>query len=542
MTGKKPRIIGTETEFGIMHAANPKANPIHLSAKAVWAYPGRPADANKADPVTWDYAGEDPLNDLRGHRIERAAADPSQLTDNPLVPAPSGPSKTNAADASENTKKQNANTAWQSRQQRPTAQQNALLRPPAYVLANGARFYVDHAHPEYSSPECAGPSQATLYDRAGEELARRIMKTDPELVIYKNNQDGKGASYGTHENYLVERRVEFADLVRVLTPFFVTRPLICGSGRVGIGQKGTRPGFQISQRADFVENTVGLETTFNRPIINTRDEPHALASRWRRLHVIGGDANLFETSTYLRLGTTSLVLSMLEAGEYHGLLDLDFSDDPVLATWEISHDLTLTRRFRTTGGKELTAVQIQREFWRAAATSSVATAEPEASQIIALWDTVLTELETDYRSLSDRVEWVGKLVLLDAMRQRLRTGWDNQKLAAMDLMWADLRPENSLVGKLERAGKVQRLFTEEEIQRALENPPPGTRATLRGAATHLPQLQAASWTSLLLDGGDEDLTRILMLDPYAHLSGERFRQAKASLAEFMDAVGEVLGE
>lgn len=530
----RPRIIGTETEFGILHAENPKANPIHLSAQAVWAYPGRPSNTAECEPVTWDYAGEDPLNDLRGHRIERAAADPSQLTDNPLIPAPSGPATGENGRPATGKK-----PVWQSRQQRPSEAQNALLRPPAYVLSNGARFYVDHAHPEYSGPECAGAFQATLYDRAGDELARRVMESNPSLVLYKNNQDGKGASYGTHENYLVERHVDFKDLVRVLTPFFVTRPLICGSGRVGIGQRGQRPGFQISQRADFVENTVGLETTFNRPIINTRDEPHALASRWRRLHVIGGDANLFDTSTFLRLGSTSLVLHLLETGAYQRLLGLELVDDPVLTTWEVSHDLTLTKRLRTVDGRELTAIEIQREYWDAVAQTDFA-ADDAVSQILSLWDTVLKELKADYRALSDRVEWIAKLTLLDAMRQRLRTGWDHDKLKAMDLLWADLRPEFSLVEKLKRAGKVEQLFSNAEISYALENPPTQTRAALRAMATHLPELASASWTSLLLDGGGEDLTRLLMLDPYAH--PQTGGQVPRSLSEFMDVAGTVLGE
>ncbi len=188
------------------------------------------------------------------------------------------------------------------------------------ILTNGARLYVDHAHPEYSAPEVTGPRDAVLWDKAGERVmataAQRALAVPgtPPIKLYKNNTDGKGASYGTHENYLMARRTPFAEIVRHLTPFFVSRQVVTGAGRVGIGQDGRDDGFQLSQRADFFEVEVGLETTLKRPIINTRDEPHADPEKYRRLHVIIGDANLSEISTYLKVGTTALVLSMIEDG------------------------------------------------------------------------------------------------------------------------------------------------------------------------------------------------------------------------------------
>lgn len=514
------RIMGTETEFGVIEIDHPRANPIELSARSVWAYPGKMRPDLAAPSVTWDYRGEDPLNDLRGFHLPRASADPSQLTDDPNRPAPSGPI---------------------SAQARPTAEENALLRPPAYVLPNGGRWYVDHAHPEYSAPETKGAWAAALYDRAGEELARRVMKLHPELVFYKNNTDGKGASYGAHENYLLDRAVPFDKLVQVLTTFLVTRPLLCGAGRVGIGQKGQKAGFQISSRADFVENTVGLETTFNRPIINTRDEPHADSAKYRRLHVIGGDANLFDVSTYLRLASTSLVLTLLEAGRTQHLADYTLTVDPVIATWEVSHDLTLSRHFPTSGRGDLSAVQIQRGFWNCVAEDEIAS-NPDVALALSVWDEVLTGLENNLEGLSGKVEWVGKLRLFEAMRQRLKTRWDDQKLAAMDLLWADLRPEFSLVNKLIRGGKVDQLFTATEIEYALENAPADTRASWRGAGVkHCRQLVAASWTSLVLDTGGPKWMRVSLRDPEQILPQDALSRLRDGRESLSDLANDILG-
>src|SRR5690606_16708755 len=231
------------------------------------------------------------------------------------------------------------------------------------ILTNGARLYVDHAHPEYSTPEVTNPRDLVKWDKAGEwvmvEAARRASASIPNagaIHLYKNNTDNKGASYGAHENYLMSRQTPFADIVTHLTPFFVTRQIICGAGRVGIGQDGSRPGFQISQRADFFEVEVGLETTLKRPIINTRDEPHADADKYRRLHVIIGDANLSEISTYLKVGTTALVLSMIE----DQVLPADLGiADPVTELKAVSHDPSLKHLMRMRDGRRLTALDVQ---------------------------------------------------------------------------------------------------------------------------------------------------------------------------------------
>ena len=226
-------------------------------------------------------------------------------------------------------------------------------------------LYVDHAHPEYSAPEVTDPLDAVIWDKAGERVmeaaARHVASVPgaPRLQLYKNNIDGKGASYGTHENYLMNRDTPFTAVIGGLTTFFASRQVITGSGRVGIGQSGDEAGYQLSQRSDYIEVEVGLETTLKRGIINTRDEPHADPERYRRLHVIIGDANLAETATYLKVGTTSLVLDLIEAG-------VDFSDielaRPVSAVHAISHDPTLQATVALTDGRELTALALQREY------------------------------------------------------------------------------------------------------------------------------------------------------------------------------------
>ena len=238
------------------------------------------------------------------------------------------------------------------------------------MLTNGARYYVDHAHPEYSTPECADPLEATLFDKAGErilarsmEAARRLLPAGQEIVVYKNNSDGKGNSYGCHENYLVDRNVPFAALVRNLIPWFVTRQVFTGAGKIGSENGADACDYQISQRADFFEEEVGLETTLKRPIVNTRDEPHADPQKYRRLHVIVGDANLCEVATFLKVGTTAIVLAMIE----DGFIDKDLSiSSPVAAIRAVSHDPTLQATVDCASLGRCTAIELQWEFLRLA--------------------------------------------------------------------------------------------------------------------------------------------------------------------------------
>lgn len=504
------RPMGIETEYGLISPADPWANPILMSTRIVQGY------AAAVPHAAWDYAGEDPLNDARGHRMERAAAHPSQLTDRPDQAAPSF----DGLDLRELDR--------------------TMLRGGAAnaVLTNGARLYVDHAHPEYSSPEVISPRQAVVYDRAGDEILREAMAqvaaSGDEIVIYKNNVDGKGAAYGTHENYLVDRAVPFHDIAHYLTAFFVTRPLICGAGRVGLGQRSEDAGFQISQRADYVENDIGLETTFNRPIINTRDEPHADASRFRRLHVIGGDANTFDVSTYLKFATTSLALWLLETGEVPLELDAIALTAPVPDVWGVSHD-PFGHVLSTQGGVEMRALDIQRTYLDIITRHAEAMgADEETWEALWLWDEVLTGLATDPATVADKVEWVAKKQILEGLAQRGGLPWNSPKLAALDLQWADLRPERSIVARLDASGRVARLADQAEIAAAVTTPPAETRAHFRGQviARYGEAVAAAGWSSVVLDSPKRGkLVRVPLADP---LSATAERAATVLQSESVD--------
>lgn len=502
-----PRAMASETEYGILVPGERYPNVIAASTKVIEAM----ADVD-GTMVGWDYYGEDPLNDMRGHRYQRASVDPSLLTDNPDRLAPSGVRELGEAEL------------------------NSLRapKPRAFVTHNGGRIYVDHAHPEYSAPECASVADMVRFDRAGELLARKaIDRLESEIVLFKNNTDGKGASYGAHENYSVTRSLPFSQLSAALIPFMVVRPLICGSGKVGLGQRSERPGFQISQRADFVENDIGLETTFNRPIVNTRDEPHADAKKWRRLHVIGGDANLFECSAYLRFGATHAFLWLLEnAYPVSELEALAIAKDPVEETWAVSHDLEFKHRIATRGAGELSALDLHQRYidlilaaLRRAESGDFGEQSredlSELQHIVEIWAETVSGLAKDPLSMAGRVEWVGKYRLLEGMRMRHSSGWDDPLLAAMDLQWADLRPEKSLVAKLRSAGQVQRLFTESETAAALNTPPAGTRALIRARAVRkYPQrLISASWGTLVFENGNGRLVRANIGDPLTTAAG-----------------------
>ncbi|WP_216404400.1 depupylase/deamidase Dop [Arcanobacterium phocae] len=463
------RIVGLETEFGILDADAPIQDPFKLSADIIDAYvreSGQPVAA-------WDFYSEDPLNDARGFRVGPHVVRPDQLTNNPVPPLSTLPSHVAAT-----------NTA----------------------VSNGGRWYVDHAHPEYSSPEVTNPYDAVLWDRAGEEIARRAMsllsRRGRHIVMYKNNVDGKGAAYGSHENYLVDRNVPFNDIIRYLTPFFVSRPILCGTGRVGLGQSSQGVGFQISQRADYVENAVGLETTYNRPIINTRDEPHAPSSKYRRLHVIGGDANQFDYSTLLKIGTTNLVLWMLEQDAMPLDLEALVLFEPVAATWEISHDPTLRRAVDMHDGSTRTGLDIQEIYLDAVRTTleRCGIADQETNHFIKLWQDTIDTLRRDLFAAASRVEWVAKYRMLDRMRVRRQLAWDADQLRAFDLQWHDLRPDVSIVNRLDAAGQVDRLFDHDDVLRAMHTAPVDTRAFFRSELLkhYSSDVLTLGWTSAQL--------------------------------------------
>jgi proteasome accessory factor A len=390
------------------------------------------------------------------------------------------------------------------------------------ILPNGARYYVDHAHPEYSTPECVTPRELVIHDKAGERVLERsltelhhVLPPGQRIAIYKNNSDGKGNSYGTHENFLVDRGTPFGIIVRDLTPFLVSRQIYTGAGKLG-GEAPSddrdRHRYQLSQRADFFEAEVGLETTLKRPIINTRDEPHADPDKYRRLHVIVGDANMSEVATYLKLGTTSIVLKMIE-DEY--LPDLTMAN-PVAALHEVSRDLSCTARLHLADGRRLKAVEIQWEYLeRARKYVEQEDDTPDNRDVLQRWENVLSALESDPLSLQRELDWVAKYRLLESYRERDGLAWSDPKLRLIDLQYHDIRTDKGLYYRMAATGKVDRLVSDREIEQAVMEPPEDTRAYFRGRciARYPDAIAAASWDSMIFDTGKEALQRIPMREP-----------------------------
>jgi proteasome accessory factor A len=470
--------MGIETEYGISVPGQPGANAMVTSSQVVNAY--HSATAARARRTRWDFEEENPLRDARGFDLSRETADASQLTDEDLGLA-------------------------------------------NVILTNGARLYVDHAHPEYSGPECTEPLSATLWDKAGERVmeeaavqASAIPGTAP-IQLYKNNTDNKGASYGCHENYLMSRATPFAEIVRYLTPFFVTRQVICGAGRVGRGADGREDGFQVSQRADFFEVEVGLETTLKRPIINTRDEPHADPEKYRRLHVIIGDANMSELSTYLKLGTTALVLSMIE----DRFLATDMSIDGAVAELRaVSHDPTCRHLIQLRDGRKMTAVQVQMDYMELARKYTqerfAGDVDDLTADVLDRWESALLTLADDPMRLAGKLDWVTKLQVMDGYRSRDGIGWSHPRLQLVDLQYSDVRAGRGLYNKLAAAGRFERLLDEQDVRNAVTNPPEDTRAYFRGRCLqqYPDSVAAASWDSVIFDiPGRESLQRVPTLEP-----------------------------
>jgi proteasome accessory factor PafA2 len=464
-----PKVIGTETEYGISAVGAPDFNPVLSSSLLISTYAGA------LRRIRWDYEQESPLRDARGF-------EPVQIRE-------------------------------------PAEEDLGLAN---VILPNGARYYVDHAHPEYSTPECASPRQLVVHDKAGERVLERsltelhhVLPPGQRIAIYKNNSDGKGNSYGTHENFLVDRGTPFGIIVRDLTPFLVSRQIYTGAGKLGgeaPSDERDRHRYQLSQRADFFEAEVGLETTLKRPIINTRDEPHADPDKYRRLHVIVGDANMSEVATYLKLGTTSIVLKMIE-DEY--LPDLTMAN-PVAALHEVSRDLSCTARLHLADGRRLKAVEIQWEYLeRARKYVEQEDDTPDNRDVLQRWENVLSALESDPLSLQRELDWVAKYRLLESYRERDGLAWSDPKLRLIDLQYHDVRTDKGLYYRMAATGKVDRLVSDREIEQAVMEPPEDTRAYFRGRciARYPDAIAAASWDSMIFDTGKEALQRIPMREP-----------------------------
>jgi proteasome accessory factor A len=464
-----PKVMGTEIEYGITVKGDPDFDPISSCVLLVNAY-----REDHAGEILWDYDQENPLADARGFQVEGEKYTPNQ-------------------------------------------QENIARNK---TLINGARYYVDHAHPEYSCPEVTNARDLVIHEKAGEriiEASRReadaLLPAGAQMLIYKNNSDRKGNSYGSHENYLMDRRTSFKQIVEHLMPFLVTRQVYAGAGKVGSENRGHPCDFQLSQRADFFETEVALDTMVKRPIINTRDEPHADREKYRRLHMIVGDANLSEYTIYLRTGVTTLVLAMIEDGAIRKNLSLR---DPVRAIKEYSHDATCRKELPLESGKKLTAVQIQAEYLEMAhqyvASRSV---DPETKDVLTRWQHVIEALGRDPMELREQIDWVMKRALIEGFMERKSLDWESPQVQMLDLQYHDLRPDKGLYYLLERQGKAERVVTDEEITTAIRRPPEDTRAYFRGECLRRygPAVFGVNWDSISFSVDDEPIKRILMAEP-----------------------------
>ncbi|MEW6682107.1 MAG: Pup--protein ligase [Nitrospirota bacterium] len=412
--------------------------------------------------------------------------------------------------------------------------------PSNAFLSNGARFYQDTGcHPEYSTPECDRLHDLVIHDKAGERLleaclpmAERRLREEGlvgEIYIFKNNTDSMGNTYGCHENYLMRRDLDFWKVTEQLIPFFVTRQIYTGAGKV-LKVSG-RTHFFLSQRAQHIHEKTSSSTTSSRSIINTRDEPHADAEKYRRLHIIVGDSNMSEMTTYLKVGTTAVVLSMIEEGFTVKGMELE---DPVKAIRDISRDPQLKKRVRLEDGRELTALEIQMTYWERAQAYVAAmgsSADDTTRELVDYWGYVLQTLATDPAALAQELDWIIKRNLMESFIERKNCGWDDPRVALMDLQYHDVKRNRGLYYLLERQDVVERLATEEEIQRAMAAPPQTTRAKVRGDfirfAKDKNRSYTVDWTYLKLNGYWEET--ILCMDPFAS-SNKRVEELIAGVA------------
>jgi proteasome accessory factor A len=464
-----PKVMGTEIEYGITVKGDPDFDPISSCVLLVNAY-----REDHAGEILWDYDQENPLQDARGFTVDGEKYTPNQ-------------------------------------------QENIARNK---TLVNGARYYVDHAHPEYSCPEVTNARDLVVHEKAGErilEVSRReanaLLPAGTQMLLYKNNSDRKGNSYGAHENYLMDRRTSFKQVVEHLMPFFVTRQVYCGAGKVGSENRSQPCDYQISQRADFFETEVALDTMVKRPIINTRDEPHADREKYRRLHVIVGDANLSEYTIYLRSGATALVLSMIEDGAIKKNLSIR---DPVRAIKEVSHDRSCRKEFPLENGQKLTAVQVQLEYLEMAHQYLASRqADEQTRDVVQKWGEVLACLERDPMELDSRIDWVMKLALIEGFMERKSLDWDAPQVQMLDLQYHDLRPDKGLYSMLERQGRAERVVTDQEIVAAITKPPEDTRAYFRGECLRRygSAVFGVNWDSISFSVDDEPIKRILMAEP-----------------------------
>ncbi|KXP06054.1 Pup--protein ligase [Tsukamurella tyrosinosolvens] len=405
-------------------------------------------------------------------------------------------------------------------------------------LQNGSRLYLDvGSHPEYATAECDSVLQLVTHDKAGERVLEDLLLDAEQrlqdegiggdIYLFKNNTDSAGNSYGCHENYLVGRVGEFSRIADVLLPFLVTRQLICGAGKVLLTPKNAT--YCLSQRAEHIWEGVSSATTRSRPIINTRDEPHADAEKYRRLHVIVGDSNMSETTTMLKVGTAHLVLEMIEAGVQFR----DFSlDNPIRAIREVSHDTTGRHEVRLAGGRQAGALDIQREYY-AKAVDYLTTREPDEqlSRVVDLWGRTLDAVETqDFSGIDTEIDWVIKRKLFQRYLDKYSMDLSDPKIAQLDLAYHDIKRGRGVFDLLQRRGLATRVTTDEAVDAAVKNPPETTRAKLRGdfitAAQAAGRDFTVDWVHLKLN--DQAQRTVLCKDPFRNVD-ERVERLIASM-------------
>jgi proteasome accessory factor A len=405
-------------------------------------------------------------------------------------------------------------------------------------LENGARLYLDvGSHPEYATPECDSVTDLVSHDKAGERILESLLSAaqmrlheegiSGEVYLFKNNTDSAGNSYGCHENYLVARQGEFARMAEILIPFFVTRQVYAGAGKVLHGPRGAQ--YCLSQRAEHIWEGVSSATTRSRPIINTRDEPHADAERYRRLHVIVGDSNMSEYTSFLKVGVTDLVLRMVEENSVMRDLTLE---NPIRAIREISHDITCRKRVRLASGRELSALDVQTEYLeRATRFAERRGLDPVASKVLSAWEQALEALrEGALDRLVRKVDWVAKYNLVTKYREKHGLSLSHPRIALMDLAYHDVNQERGLYYLLQRRGMVDRMVDEQDVQRAMKDPPQTTRAKLRGEfirrAKQRRRDYTVDWVHLKLN--DQAQRTVLCKDPF-RWKDERVEQLMAHM-------------
>ena len=489
-----PKIMGIETEYSIAVRNAKEQDPVSASNLVVNSYKDR-----DLKEIIWDYEQENPLMDARGFQSDGNNETPDQKT-------------------------------------------NSIIND---ILVNGGRYYVDHAHPEYCTPECTNPRDLVVYEKAGELIldisrmaAEEALPAGQEILIHKNNSDRKGHSYGCHENYLMCRQTPFQNIVDGLMPFLITRQIFTGSGKVGVENGGESAEYQISQRADFFETEVGLSTMVDRPIINTRDEPHADEKLYRRLHVIVGDANMSEYTEYLKVGTTALILQLIE----DGIINTQFKlKEPVKALKDVSRDLSCKKKLKTEDGKELNAIEIQQEYLDLATKhfSTVAHAwggdiSPVMQDILQKWEFVLDKLKEDPMQLDQQLDWVIKCHIIEAYRKRHHLDWNNPKIMMLDIQYHDIRPSKGLYYRLLKNGKIERIVEQQEIIHAMSNPPLDTRAYFRGRCLRkfAKDIYSVNWNSITFNIEKPTDNSSILLDrvPMNHPQ----RGTKAIVGELLD--------